>query len=174
MTASPGSLRPLVLTVAAATLALSGTLAFARTASTASTTSTSTAPTPSTATAGDAHAIPGSRATLQPIVTVRAARRVRHEIVGRDYAGVPIEQLSLTREVGYHDLNLNSPEGIVTLRHRIDMTARQACRELSSLYASRVWTSTNRACVHDAIDGAVAQLPSSVAAAVGPARGALR
>lgn len=148
------SVRALALIVAGATLPLSGTPAFAQT--------TSTRPRGASA---------ASRATVPPILTVRAARSVRHQIVRSDYAGIPIEKLSLTREIGYHDLNLDSPQGIVTLRRRIDMTARNACRQLSTLYVgdpnpSGVWTTTEQACVDNAIQGALVQLPSSLASAI--------
>ncbi|HTT03696.1 MAG TPA: UrcA family protein [Steroidobacteraceae bacterium] len=99
-------------------------------------------------------------------VTVRAAREARHQDIGRDYAGIPVEQVTLTREVGYRDIDIHSPAGITTLRRRIDRTARDACAELTHIYPISSWTSSNQECVETAVNNALSQLPSDVAAAV--------
>jgi UrcA family protein len=96
-------------------------------------------------------------------VIVRAQRMVRHQIVGRDYAGIPIEQLELSREVGYRDLNLKTTKGADELISRINNTARQACHQLSGLYPLAMWTTSNQMCVNQAEKMAMAQLPVSVA-----------
>lgn len=148
-----------VLTLAGAALALCGTLANAQTGATGAASSDTTL----------GGASQASHATTVPSVTVRANRMVRHQIVGSDYAGIPIEQLSLSRQIGYQDINIHSAKGVARLRHRIDRTARSACRELSTLYPNNVWTTSEGACVTNAVQSALQQLPSSVAAAVGPA-----
>ena len=112
---------------------------------------------------GDAAASGASHPSEQPDVTVRASRMVRHKVVGRDYAGIPIEQLSLTREISYHDLNLNSTKGAAELLRRVNDTAREACQELTSLYPLNLWTTSNQDCVHRAVRNAMMQLPESVA-----------
>jgi len=107
----------------------------------------------------------------QTAVTVRAHRMLRHKIVGQDYAGIPIEQVTLMREVNYHDLDLHTAKGAAELLHRINFTAREACHQLSSLYPNNVWTTSNADCVRTAIDQAQTQLPESVAQLQREARG---
>jgi UrcA family protein len=99
-------------------------------------------------------------------LTVQARRNARHQVVGQAYAGIPIEQVTLTRQIGYGDVDIHSPNGIVTLRRRIFRTAREACQQLSGVYPAAIWTSSDAECVNDAVDSALAQLPSNVAAAV--------
>ena len=107
-----------------------------------------------------------NQTTVEDEVTVRASREARHQTVGRNYAGIPIEQVTLTREISYRDIDIHSPSGITTLRERIFTMARDACTELSNIYPVSVWASTNQECVTTAVTKALSQLPSEVAAAV--------
>jgi UrcA family protein len=151
---TPANARVLA-TLLGAALTLSATAALAQTATTKPLTPNSDADVQ--------NAVPNQTAAE---VTVRARRQARHQDIGRDYAGIPIEQLTLTREVGYRDIDIHSPKGIVTLRRRIFRTAQNACSELSNLYPVATWTSSNQECVDTAVNMALAQLPSNVAAAV--------
>jgi UrcA family protein len=101
----------------------------------------------------------------QPEVRVQASGKVTHEQVGTTYSGEPIEQLQLNRGVGYRDLNLNTPAGVRELKRRIHYTAREACRQLRSLYPFALWRDSNADCVNQAIQGAMAQVPAAIASA---------
>lgn len=92
----------------------------------------------------------GSARVPQSTVTVQAPRVVHHKIVGTN-AGITIEQLSLTREVSFADLNLDTPQGKVALHERIRNNAREACQELASLYPFALWTDDVETCVQNAM-----------------------
>lgn len=140
-----------------AALTLSATAALAQNATTAPITPNSNA---------DVQNAPPNQTVSPDEVTVRAARNAHREDLGKDYAGIPIEQLTLSREVGYGDINIHSARGIVVLRRRIMLTAQNACSQLSHLYPANAWTSTPEECVSTAFHTALAQLPANVAAAV--------
>jgi UrcA family protein len=67
--------------------------------------------------------------TEEVIVT---APRPRFE--PRSEIGAPIENVSLSRDVRYDDLDLTTPEGARELRERIRFTAQQECRQLDTMY----------------------------------------
>lgn len=99
-----------------------------------------------------------------PQVTVEAARVVKHT-VGRSYTGAPIEELQLRRRVAYSDLDLSTATGQDAFKNRIKTTAREACKQLSSLYPLALWTTSNESCVKSATDDAMAQANKVIAAA---------
>lgn len=140
-----------------AALTLSATAALAQSATTAPLTPNSNA---------DVQNAASNQSVPSDEVTVRAAREARHQDLGKDYAGIPIEQLTLSREVGYGDIDIHSPRGVVVLRRRIMITAQNACMQLSNLYPVGAWTSTAQECVSTAFTSALSQLPANVAAAV--------
>ena len=100
--------------------------------------------------------------SLSPI-TVQAHHEVQKKQVGMTYTGIPIEQVSLSREVGYGDLNLKTAEGREKLDHRIKTVAREACKQLHTLYPLDTWTTDNRTCIADAVQGAMNQEKTVVA-----------
>lgn len=104
-------------------------------------------------------------------VTITASGVVKHKQVGVSYTGMPIEQLDLTRRVSYRDLNLRTAAGQDKLKHRIDYTAREACKQLTALYPFALWRTSQADCVHRAIDSAMAEVPTAVAAAERHAEG---
>ena len=140
-----------------AALTLSATAALAQNATTVPLTPQSN---------GDVQNAPPDQAVPPDEVTVRAARQAHREDLGKDYAGVPIERLTLSREVSYRDIDIHTPRGIVLLRRRIMLTAQNACMQLSNLYPANAWVSTPQECVSTAFTTALAQLPANVAAAV--------
>jgi len=87
-------------------------------------------------------------------ITVQASQKVKTKQVGISYTGIPIEQIQLTRHVGYGDLDLSSPAGKAALDKRIKDTAKAACEQLSTLYPLEQWTTDNRTCIADTIEAA--------------------
>jgi UrcA family protein len=73
------------------------------------------------------------------------------------YTGIPIEQVSLNRKVGFGDLTLSTPAGKAELDKRIKTVAKEACHQLSTLYPLENWDTDNRTCVADAIHNAMEQ-----------------
>jgi UrcA family protein len=90
-------------------------------------------------------------------ITVQASQKVKTKQVGVSYTGIPIEQIQLTRRVGYGDLDLASSAGKAALDKRIKDTAKAACEQLSTLYPLEQWTTDNQTCIADAIDAAMTQ-----------------
>lgn len=107
-------------------------------------------------------------------VRIEAARSV--ERIGRSSTtGAPIEIVQLTRRVNYSDLDLATQAGAHELEKRIKETSREACGQLDKLYP--VGTSEGPGtkglnCVQDAIDGAMLQARTAIAAAERPTRSA--
>jgi UrcA family protein len=98
-------------------------------------------------------------------ITVQASQKVKTKQVGISYTGIPIEQIQLTRHVGYGDLDLASPAGKAALDKRIKDTAKAACEQLSRLYPLEQWTTDNQTCIADAIDAAMTQEETMLAVA---------
>lgn len=86
----------------------------------------------------------------QSTVTVQAPRVV-HKSAGVGANGLALEQLSLTREVSFADLNLDTPEGKVALHDRIRSNAREACQQLAALYPFSIFTDDVQTCVQNAM-----------------------
>jgi UrcA family protein len=102
-----------------------------------------------------------------PQITVQAHQKVTTKQVGISYTGIPIEEVQLSRHVGYGDLDLSSPEGKAALDQRIKETAKKACDQLNSLYPLEQWSNEDiQTCVDRAIDGAVTQEKTIIAAAL--------
>ena len=103
-------------------------------------------------------ASPGRSNTSLPQITVAASQQVHEKQVGTSYTGIPIEEVTLSRHVGYQDLKINTPAGAAELDKRIDATAREACHQLKTLYPLDMGDTDNRRCVSDAVQGAMQQV----------------
>ena len=117
---------------------------------------------------GIALAIAGSSAFAQsnnslPPITVQASHSVTQKQVGMSYTGIPIEQVQLSRHVGYSDLDLSTPAGQAALEKRIKTVAQEACKQLQTLYPLEQWDTDNRTCVADAVQQAMQQAKSAAA-----------
>ena len=100
-------------------------------------------------------------------VTVVAPHAV-HRQAGTSFGGMPVELISLTRQVGYGDLDLTTPAGVATFEDRISDTAKQACAQLDSLYPpSRDYLPdpANQDCAKKATADALARAKLVIAAA---------
>lgn len=95
-------------------------------------------------------------------VTVQAERPAT-KIVGRSSSGIPILRSSVQYRVNYTDLELSIPSNAQVLRTRVTDAARAACADLDRLY-SQPSTGPDE-CSRKAIDGAMPQVLSAIAAA---------
>ena len=107
----------------------------------------------------------GSSDNSIPQITVSASHGVKKKQKGLSYTGIPIEQVALSRKVGFSDLTLSTPAGKAELDKRIKTVAEEACHQLSTLYPLESWDTDNRTCVADAIQNAMAQEHTLVASA---------
>jgi UrcA family protein len=99
-----------------------------------------------------------------PKVTIEAAHEVQKRRVGTSYTGIPIEEVSLTRHVGVSDLDLSTPTGRAELDKRIKEVAKEACKQLETLYPLEDWVTDRDTCIADAVKGAKAQEQQLLAA----------
>jgi UrcA family protein len=97
-------------------------------------------------------------------ITVQASQKVKTRQVEVSYTGIPIEQIQLSRRVGFGDLDVSIAAGRAALDKRIDATAKEACRQLSTLYPMEQWSTDNETCVAEAISAAMAQANTILAA----------
>jgi len=95
-------------------------------------------------------------------VTIQAERPAK--VVGRSYTGVPIELVTLTRRVSYADLDLTTHAGATELEKRVSDTAKDACKQLDTLYPLTA-ADTGPSCVKKATDDAMTQAHAAIAAA---------
>jgi UrcA family protein len=87
--------------------------------------------------------------------------------VGRTNWGVPVELVSLTREVGYADLDLSTPAGVAALKGRVQDMAKEACSELDHMFpeGTNLPVPGDPDCVRAATSNSLAQVDMIVAAA---------
>ena len=91
--------------------------------------------------------------------TVTAPRAVHVEQSGRTYSGIPIETVTLNREVGYADLDLKTEVGKDKLKSRIKKVAEEACDQLNRLYPAAEYPPVDSTdCVGQAVASAEDQV----------------
>ena len=95
------------------------------------------------------------------VIIVTAPREV-HKVVGRSASGVPIEEISISYEVGIADLDLTTSSGLAELETRIGNAAKLACWALDEVTPL---IPTDPSCVTKAIAGAAEQKKQAIAAA---------
>lgn len=107
-----------------------------------------------------------SLAAITPAVAQQAAEvTVMRQEVGRTYSGIPIEVISLMRQVDYRDLDLATQSGVETLKGRIAETAKQACAQLDTLYPANgdPLDPPDQDCVKSAFDDGIAHARVAIA-----------
>jgi UrcA family protein len=92
-----------------------------------------------------------------PQITVQASHEVQRKQVGMPYTGIPVEEVSLSRHVGFRDLDLTTAAGKDELDKRIKAVAKEACNQIQKLYPLEQWDTDTRTCIADAVKGAMAQ-----------------
>ncbi len=110
--------------------------------------------------AGLIAAVPASAQQTEQ-VTVTGSRMVKETIGRNSSTGMPLEQVRLSRDVSYIDLNLTKQADVETLHTRINEEAKNLCAELDQIFKPE----KDRTCVSQAVDRAMRQANSAVAAA---------
>ena len=67
-----------------------------------------------------------------PQITVQASHEVQRKQVGMSYTGIPVEEVSLSRHVGFRDLALTTAAGKDELDKRIKAEAKEAATKFKS------------------------------------------
>ena len=114
------------------------------------------------ATAGCVLASSNALAQSMEVVTVEAVREV---VVGKSAIGAPIKELSIRSRVSYADLDLKTAAGAKELEKRIRDTATSSCNEIKSGFDPAVEGWTVNKCIKAAVDGAMGQAETAIAAA---------
>jgi UrcA family protein len=106
----------------------------------------------------------GAVMAAEPIseVTISASRESK-VVVGRNYTGAPIEEVTLTRRVGYSDLDLKTKAGADALDKRVAEAAEATCAELDKQYP--LLPNTSADCAKTANANAMVQVKAAIAAA---------
>jgi UrcA family protein len=108
----------------------------------------------------------GIAAADQPPEITISASGLTKAVVGRTASGAAIEEVTLTRRVGYGDLDLAKTAGAAELQRRVDQTARDACKEIDDRYPFE--DKQMKDCVKVAVDKAMVQVRAAIAAAEKP------
>jgi UrcA family protein len=103
----------------------------------------------------------------QEEITVTAPYEVHRKDAGRAASGAAIEVISLTRHVTYSGLDLTKQADVTELESRIKRTAKEACKQLDSLYPEAIYPSmpSNQNCIKAATDEGMTQVKAATAAA---------
>jgi UrcA family protein len=96
-------------------------------------------------------------------ITIVAPRLVMRETVGRTSSGGKVELISLTRHVGYEDLNLTMHADVLTLEQRVNDVAKDSCEQLAKMYPLSDPNTPD--CVREAVANAKTQVDAAVSAA---------
>jgi len=108
---------------------------------------------------------------LEEIVILEAPAVIRYP-EAKSPVGSPYEAVELTRRVSYADLDLSQSSDVKALENRVDVTAKETCRDLSEMFAPYMTTDQTNTCVRRAVADAMDQVDSAVAMATGPSAGA--
>lgn len=88
---------------------------------------------------------------------------ISKKVIETSASGIPTEEVSVTRWVGYEDLDLKTHAGATELKRRVEESARLACKQLDELYPLE--QSEAPTCERDATAAAQEQVDKALAAA---------
>lgn len=98
--------------------------------------------------------------------TVVVQRDVTREQVGRSATtGAPIEDITVSLQIAYNDLNLKKAADVDELNNRIRDAARNSCSELDRFFPQTSSFRLRRECIRRAVRSASAQVEAAVAGA---------
>ena len=99
--------------------------------------------------------------SLEEVVVV-GTRHVAVTPVGKDSAGVPIAEISISYGVRSDDLDLASAAGAAEMEKRVNTTAQQACKEIATQRPVEHYTTSEEECVKTATDKAMVKVHALV------------
>ena len=89
------------------------------------------------------------------------AQRATAKVIGRSDLGKPIQQLQLSAQVSYGDLDLSNANNGKILKDRVHDAAELVCKDLQRMYPQ----ADTSECARDAVHGAARQVEAAIAAA---------
>jgi UrcA family protein len=89
----------------------------------------------------------------------------RHYSRERSDIGAPIENVAMSRQIRFDDLDLSTAWGARRLRERIRYTAHELCRRLDTLYPVSAPGESGSDCYRNAVDGGMDQADQAIAQA---------
>jgi UrcA family protein len=100
-------------------------------------------------------------------ITIVAPYTVHRKIVGRTTAGIPVEEISLSRKVSFAGLDLTKHADVVEFEKRINDVAKEACKQLNTLYPEALYppVDTDLDCVKEAVADGLKQANRVIASA---------
>jgi UrcA family protein len=106
----------------------------------------------------------GAMAQVNEAITVVAPHKVTHKMVGQSSTGFPVEEMSLSHEVYFADLDLTKTAGAQALKQRVAAMATESCRQLETLYPNdpEVALPGNKTCVQAAVDASRPQVEAAI------------
>jgi UrcA family protein len=122
--------------------------------------------------AAAAVAIAYAASAAEPVTEVIVeAPKITHTGQKAQPLGAAIDLASIRYKVSYADLNLATPAGARTLEERINDAAKRACKQLDdSLPPGTFAAPDDPPCVKTAVEGAMRQARTAIAAAAKPAK----
>jgi UrcA family protein len=90
-----------------------------------------------------------------------------HKSVGRTFAGIPIDEVSVSQTVDFGDLNLSTTAGAAALKQRVVAAASEGCSQLarSDLKDTEVLLPSNNTCLDAALEAAIPRAEAAIMAA---------
>jgi UrcA family protein len=106
----------------------------------------------------------GTAALANELATIKIeASVINKKVIETSDIGIPTEEVTVSRRVGYSDLNLTTHLGTMALRERVKKAAELACKQIDELYPLE--RSEAPQCIKDAIAAADRQVDEAIAAA---------
>ena len=108
----------------------------------------------------------GGAAMAQPEeITVVAPRDIDQKQVGRSYTGTPIQEISVSYEIGYSDLDLKKTADVEALNRRMTHTAKAGLHRSHKALPPYAGSRSRKDCIRKSVKTATAQINAAVAAA---------
>jgi UrcA family protein len=107
-----------------------------------------------------------SAATEEVPVTAPARELVRRT-VGRTRSAARVEEVTITHQVGYNDLDLKKAADVDELNRRVRTAAEESCAELDRLFPATKSRRATRECVNRAVGQATPRITAAVSGSGG-------
>jgi UrcA family protein len=101
-----------------------------------------------------------------PTISIQASV-VNKKVIEMSSSGIPTEEVTVTRQVSYADLDLRTHAGTQALNARVEKAAELACKQIDELYPLEQDEAPN--CIKQSVEKADRQVQEAIAAAHGEA-----
>ncbi|MHB1871307.1 MAG: UrcA family protein [Steroidobacteraceae bacterium] len=101
-----------------------------------------------------------------PTISIQASV-VNKKVIEMSGSGIPTEEVTVTRQVSYADLDLRTHAGTQALKERVKKAAELACKQIDELYPLEQGEAPT--CIKQSVEMADSQVHEAIAAAHGEA-----